>query len=286
MISSRAFAKINLGLRIVNKREDNYHNIETIFTTVSLWDELEVDLDKDGIELITSGIPVAPTRTNLAYRAAEIFLKRFKINRGLRIILKKAIPIGSGLGGGSSDAASVLRTLATLFDLKNSDDRLVEIAKDLGMDVPFFLKGGAALARGRGDELDYFDLPRMRLIIYYPGFSISTRWAYSNIDLSNLTKDPNLINMLKDSFEEKDFNGIRRYLINDFEPLIFRTYPELKEIKDRFLELGAIGALLSGSGSSIYAIVDQKSEEAISEFLNQRQRTFFKVETVKPDFYQ
>lgn len=279
MISSRAFAKVNLGLRILDRRPDNYHNIETIFASVNLFDEIDIDTTGGGIRLVCPDTHLPTNRHNLVYRAALLFMETYHLPGGLEIVLKKRIPIGGGLGGGSSDAAAVLKALARLFQIKPSDDELIGLASRLGMDVPFFVKGGAACARGRGEQLEPFRLPRLDLVICYPGFSVSTRWAYENVG-PTLTKDDNWIKMLRGGLETQDLRTVRQYLANDFEPLVFRIYPELARIKERFLELGAKAALLSGSGSSVYAIVDDFSRSGVTEFLIDNRRTFFVAETM------
>ncbi len=282
MISSKAYAKLNLGLKILNKREDNYHNIETIVTTISLRDKIEIEIINSGLKLYCQGAKLPIDIRNIAYRAADIFLREYEIKTGIMIRLIKNIPVGGGLGGGSSDAASTLKLMRTLLkpDLPHSE--LLRLGKKLGMDVPFFLKGGTACARARGDELEYFDLPTIRFVVHYPGFPISTRWAYENIAL-NLTKEENWIKIVKSSLETQNIGELKKYLINDFERLVFKIHPELEIIKEKFLELGAKVALLSGSGSCVYAIVDVDSEIKISNFLNSVQKVFFVAETVKPD---
>ena len=278
MISSRAFAKINLGLRILGKRPDNYHNIETIFTTISLHDEITVTRTEQGISLTCPGTRLPTSRHNLAYCAAALFLEHSRLEAGVSILLQKKIPIGAGLGGGSADAACVLKMLRDLFGLVTSDQELVELGRTLGMDVPFFIRGGAACARGRGDELEHFRLPRLSLVICHPGFSISTKWAYENIG-SNLTKEENWITMLRKGLETQDFALVRQYLINDFEPLVFKIYPELGRLKEELLKLGAHGALLSGSGSTLYAIVDETSKPGILQFLKEHRKQYSVAET-------
>ncbi len=282
MISSRAYAKVNLGLRIINKRDDGYHNIETVLATISLYDELTVAGNHAGIELSVSGIKLARDSKNIVFRAADLFLKQYKITKGVIIKLHKIIPVGAGLGGGSSDAATVLKLMRKLFKPELTDEDLNQLAQNLGMDVPFFITGGAACAWQRGDKLEYFELPTLKLILCYPGFPISTKWAYANVEL-NLTKAENWIKMVKNSLVTQDFAKIEKYLINDFEALVYRTYPELKVIKDKFAASGAKVSLLSGSGSCIYAIGEAASMDRMSQFLIDHKKQYFIVETVKTD---
>lgn len=281
MTSLKAYAKINLGLRIIAKRPDGYHDIETILANVSLHDQIEIAESVHGIKLFVSGLNVPRNERNLAYQAASLFLKEFNIERGITIRLHKRIPVGGGLGGGSADAVAVLKGMRQLFKPYIPDEELLVLGQRIGMDVPFFFAGGAAEARGRGDELEYFNLPAMSIIIHHPGYPISTRWAYGNVGL-NLTKEESWIKILRRGLVAQDFVDIKKHLVNDFESLVFRTYPELQSIKEDFLARGAKAALLSGSGSCVYAIVDELSLTRIAEFLKQNSKIFFVAETIGP----
>jgi len=251
-------AKVNLGLRVVGKRNDGYHDIETLFTTVGLKDIVTIEKKRSGIE-VTADSPDTPDgEKNLAHRAAKKTLERGDGFGGMRIALRKEIPAGAGLGGASSNAAAVIRGVDQLFDLHLEESALLQIAREVGSDVPFFMKGGAALATGRGDELSHLDpgVP-LDLVIVFPGFPISTSWAYSRVD-SGLTPEWFDIKILASALEHGDLSSLCKRLYNSFEYIVFKTYPELYEIKKKMMQSGALGSLLSGSGSSLFAIAPDR----------------------------
>lgn len=276
MIHINAYAKINIGLTILNKREDGYHNIETTFSTISLKDKLLIEKIDKGIELISPGLKI-PCEENLCYKAAQLFLENYKIDGGVKITLQKNIPIGGGLGGGSSDASGVLKGMREVFGVTVSDEELMELARRLGCDVPFFIKGGAAIARGIGDELKFFKLPKMNLIIYYPGYPISTKWAYEEYDKFTLTSGMDLDNILSEK-KKKVRTGLN--LNNDFEKIIFKIHPDLLDIKTNLLSNGAYMVSLSGSGSCLYAVVDENIKKKILKYLSSIGAMYFEAETI------
>jgi len=276
MIKLKAWAKINVGLKILGKREDGFHNLETTLSTVNLSDFLT-------LEEITSGTVVEAKNLqleqsdNLCYRAAELFKQRYGIARGIKISLIKNIPVGAGLGGGSADAAAVLKGMAKLYDMFVKDEELMDIAREIGSDVPFFIKGGAAYARGRGDELAFFKLPRMDLVLYYPGYAISTKWAYEQYDKTMLTVEPDVDNIVGDK-RKKTRKGFQ--LENSFEKVIFQYHPDLLDVKTSLLGTGAFFVSLSGSGSCIFAVVDDNLRPKVTKYLGGIGATYFEVSTI------
>lgn len=277
MIKINAYAKINIGLTILNKREDGYHNIETTLSTINLSDKLVIEKKDSGIELLAGTLKI-PTEENLCFKAAQLFLSHYGINEGVKIVLQKNIPIGGGLGGGSSDAAGVLKGMREIFNLNISDDELMGLARKLGCDVPFFIKGGAAIARGVGDELKFFKLPKMELIIYYPGFPISTKWAYEEYDKLNLTTGIDLDNILVAKKKKQTRTGL--FLNNDFEKVVFKAHPHLLDIKNNLLGTGVYMVSLSGSGSCLYAVVDENLKKKVIKYLSGIGAMYFEAETV------
>jgi len=276
MIRINAFAKINIGLTILNKREDGYHNIETTLSTISLSDKILIERIEKGIELVSPGLKV-PKEDNLCYKAAQLFLKTYDIDEGIKITLQKNIPVGGGLGGGSADAAGVLKGMCEVFNLNIPDEELMKLSRELGCDVPFFIKGGAAIARGVGDELKFFKLPKMNLIIYYPGYPVSTKWAYEEYDKSVLTSGIDVDNIL---LEKKKRVRTGLNLINDFEKIVFKAHPDLQDIKANLLSSGAYMVSLSGSGSCLYAVVDEKIKKKVIKYLSGIGAMYFEVETI------
>ncbi len=263
----RGFAKINLGLKIVGKRADGYHEIRTVFQTVELHDRLEVTLSKagTGIALECDDAAIPAGRGNLVYRACEVW-KRARKHRGeIRVKLAKRIPAGSGLGGASSDAAATLLALERLTGEPMEAGERTRIAAELGSDVPFFLIGGRALASGRGAEiLPLDDLPRRYCLIVFPGFSISTAWAYGEAGrhLAQLTKrrEAPKIDVLgaRPLFPRNDWGPAE----NDFERVVFARWPELARLKRQLIRAGAETASLTGSGSAVYALFQSAQKMA------------------------
>lgn len=277
MIRINAYAKINIGLTILNKRDDGYHNIETTLSTISLSDKILLERIEKGIELISPGLKI-PIEDNLCHKAAKLFLKTYDIDKGIKITLQKNIPIGGGLGGGSADAAGVLKGMCEVFNLNIPDEELMNLSKELGCDVPFFIKGGAAIARGVGDELKFFKLPKMLLVIYYPGYQISTKWAYEEYDKTMLTTGMEVDNILLQK-KKKVRAGLN--IVNDFEKIVFKAHPDLLDIKTHLLGAGAYMVSLSGSGSCLYAVVDEKNiKQKVIKYLSSIGAMYFEAETI------
>lgn len=282
MIALKSFAKINIGLKICGKREDGYHNIETTLTTVNLSDFIQIEETGADVIVESEGLEIPPEE-NLCYKAVALFRDTYNIKRGVRIRLIKNIPVGGGLGGGSADAACVLKGLNILFGTGISPDDLSGTSRALGADVPFFVKGGAAYARGRGDELRFFKLPRMSLIVYYPGYSISTSWAYEEYDRLLLTPQSEVNKIGEDTKEKKKKEKKPRInfaIENDFEKVVFKKHPDLLDVKMNLIASGAFFISLSGSGSCLYTLVDDTIRKKITEYLEGIGAQFFEVKTI------
>lgn len=257
-------AKVNLRLDILGKRPDGYHDIRTVFQKITLGDELSIAIAKSGIVVECDNLQVPDNEKNLAFAAARKLLERHKIKDGLRIAIKKRIPVAAGLGGGSSNAAATLMGINQLFELGITDEELMGIGRTIGADVPFFIFGNSARATGIGDILDPLILnPRFWLLLITPDIPISTAWAYGNIrrgltnSLNNITI-PKCINHLSE---------VIALLSNDFEKVVIPHHPVIQTIKDELLDKGARGSLMSGSGSTVFGIFE--NEEEAKEALNQ-----------------
>jgi 4-diphosphocytidyl-2-C-methyl-D-erythritol kinase len=252
-----AFAKVNLRLDVLARRADGYHELRTIFQSISLHDTLQLERSRRrGIELDILGDPVLAAgsrRENLVWRAAEALRRHVRLPEGVRIILKKRIPAGRGLGGGSSNAAAALAGLLRLARRRIAPERLLEIAAGLGADVPFFLFGGRALGTSRGDEI--YPLPdgqRQTLLVVSPrDIAVSTRDAYGWLD-RRLTKNPDKPRLW--SFCALCWSPQEDHLSNDFETAVFRRHPRLARIRRALLRGGAAEAALAGSGSAVFGI--------------------------------
>ncbi len=269
----RAYAKLNLGLRVKEKRPDGYHDIESIFQKIDFFDEIEIEPLIEGrnplpqIEFKTNVPPYG--KDNICYKAAEIFFKETGIKKEISIKLKKNIWMGAGLGGGSSCGASTLKGLNEVFGEPLSS--LHKLALKLGSDVPFFLGGSCEIVSGRGEVIEEIpslpNLPdgsQVRFVLVYPKFAISTGWAYlayrqtgKNLK-KRLTGSSVSIKKLLSFWGKGDIKGIGENLFNDFEPLVMKEYPVLKKIKERLFSLNLLGVSLTGSGSCIYGIIDRE----------------------------
>ncbi|MBK9249020.1 MAG: 4-(cytidine 5'-diphospho)-2-C-methyl-D-erythritol kinase [Ignavibacteria bacterium] len=256
------FSKINLGLEILRKRQDGFHDINTVFLPITLTDKITIE-HADGLTVECSEIHI-PQEDNLVYKAARMLQTRSNISRGAKIQLHKKIPTGAGLGGGSSDAAFTLIGLCTLWDISPGKDTLHDIAAELGSDVPFFLLGCPAIGSGRGEILQplSFHLPYAILIVY-PMIHISTAIAYSQVKLYEDTTDYEML-----FSEEVTPEILRAKVVNSFEESAFEKHPELLEIKNKFYHCGSVFSLMSGSGSSIYGFfeTDEMAKQAAEQF--------------------
>jgi len=259
-IVEKAPAKINLGLKILGKRSDGYHNILSVFQTVSIFDTIEISVSSsDKLECDDPSVPV--DKRNLVMKAAEAFRRETGIYTGYSFGLKKSIPAGAGLGGGSSDAASSLRGLNTLHNETLAKERLHKVAASIGSDVPFLVNGGTAVVSGRGEIVEPFDWPfDFTYLIVYPGIAVSTAGAYGNIgkDYDDGEKFCELIkSTVSGEILPQDFlDG----LSNDFEKTVFAEYPLLMKLKHFMTENGASASLLSGSGSTVFGIFDNPGQ--------------------------
>ncbi len=255
-----AFAKINASLRVLSKRADGYHEIDTIFQTISLHDTLAMSvLDEPHIILSCDDRALPTNDDNLVIRAAKSLQNRFGSKGGVRIRLQKRIPMQAGLGGGSSDAAVTLMALARLWELKVTQQDLLTISSELGADVAFFLHGGTARATGPGDKIEALsDASEKFLLILKPNASISTADAYTALDERSLTSRNSKI-ILSTSEANRVFDRFAD-LTNDFEAVAFDLQPEIRRAKAALLKAGANAALLAGSGSAVFGIFD--SEDA------------------------
>ncbi|NNF98960.1 MAG: 4-(cytidine 5'-diphospho)-2-C-methyl-D-erythritol kinase [Desulfobacteraceae bacterium] len=249
-------AKINLFLHITGKRDDGYHELCSLMCAIGLYDTLQLDLNADKLRMVCNHPDVPGDETNLTARAAKLFLEKLEIEKGIRhpgvsITLVKNIPVGAGLGGGSSNAAGVLSGLNQLFDYPFSSDRLMAMGLQIGADVPFFIHGKPAIATGVGEQLQPYDRLRpCTVLLIFPGFPVSTAWVYKNLKLG-LTKPRKQLNY-------QPFDGLifqaGRHLNNDLEAVTAEKYEIIDRIKKYLISSGADGALMSGSGPTVFGL--------------------------------
>ena len=245
-------AKVNLFLRILDRREDGYHNIETLFHSISLHDILTLTRSGSGISVSCDDTRVPLDHTNTAARAARSVLKG--TDRGLDIRIEKRIPIGAGLGGGSADAAGVLVGANRLFGLGYTTSDLERIGGEVGADVAFLVRGGCAIGRDRGERLERFPpLPGLPLVMVVPPLSIASGWAYRSYKMV-LTRDRSRLTMVASALAGGDLASLFALLENDFESLVFERHPLVRSIKENLIEWGAGGALMTGSGPVVFGV--------------------------------
>jgi 4-diphosphocytidyl-2-C-methyl-D-erythritol kinase len=255
-VKIKAPAKINLNLRILGRLADGYHLINSVMVPVSLYDVIEITRARKQHAPLTvrTDHPDLPDgKANLAYRAAELILAQSGIQDPVCIRIRKKIPIGAGLGGGSSDAAAAILGLNHLFKLRLTPRKMATLGARIGSDVPFFLYQRPALVRGRGEKVRPLTcLPLLWVIVLYPGFPVATGWAYQNfsVKLTKMVRNTSIIGSLDDC------RKLARVLTNDLEAVTLPRYPKLAVLKERLLAEGALVALMSGSGSSVFGIFE------------------------------
>jgi 4-diphosphocytidyl-2-C-methyl-D-erythritol kinase len=249
----RSLAKINLDLRVLHKRLDGFHELRTIFQTISLADTLDVEYQRGHTRIeINSSLNIPD---NLVVKAADAVLRSAGRTGRVGFVLQKRVPLGAGLGGGSSNAAAVLLALPVLLGKPLSLEKLMELAAGLGSDVPFFLLGGTAIGLGRGTELYPLPVPANRpALVIAPGIHSSTAEAYGALQREST---PEIYSRILNDFQSVTWIG-DSCGVNDFEPVVFRQHPQLKLIKDKLLKSGARPAMLSGSGSSLFGIFESR----------------------------
>ena len=247
-------AKINLSLRVLGKRQDGYHEVQTIMIPVTLFDEIFLEQKSKGVFLKAPGCNCS-AEENLAYKAARLFLDKSGKKEGVSVTLVKHIPIGAGLGGGSSDAGSVLLAMNTMFDEPFKKSELMSMARKIGADCPFFLFPRPMLMGSRGDEvLHDVNVEGRAFLLVLPAFGISTAYVYS-LFRAPLTQGVDLLKI--DGGGNKKI-APERLLVNDLESVAFQLHPELTRIKQELLDVGALGALMSGSGSTVFGVFRDK----------------------------
>jgi len=255
-LSLKCPAKINLTLGIIGKRTDGYHDLETIMQSISLVDVLNLSSRPSGLELVSDNHQLSVEQDNLIYRAAVLLNEHLGQNRGACFNLEKRIPLAAGLAGGSADAAGALRGLNRLWNLGLSGGDLENLGGRLGSDIPFCLRGGTALARGRGEQLTSLQVSSgWWMILVKPPIEVSTAEVYRNFRLQRVKKQPNTEAAI-DSLKKADLRGVAENLVNVLETVTIEFHPEIGKIKTEMIERGAIGALMSGSGPTVFGLVE------------------------------
>ena len=257
----RALAKINLGLDILGKREDGYHEVRMIMQTIQMYDVLEMKKKKSpGISLAVNYPFIPSDERNLVYKAAKLLMDEFQVEEGVSIHLDKFIPVAAGMAGGSSDAAAALVGINRLFRLGLTERDLMERAVNIGADVPYCVMRGTALAEGIGEKLTRIArMPQCYVLVGKPGINVSTKAAYESLKLDQIQTHPDIDGMVRD-IENSDLYSMVNKMGNVFEPGIIGKYPVIREIKDLMEEHGALKAMMSGSGPTVFGIFDDKKK--------------------------
>ncbi len=257
-------AKVNLRLEILKGRKDGYHEIRTVLQKISLHDTLHFALKKEKGVLIITNHPNLPVgKDNLVYKAVQTMLKVSGYQGGVDINIQKRIPLGAGLGGGSSNAATTMKALNQLLGLNLPRKRLMEMGLGIGADVPFFFLEGSAIGSGIGEQLKKKELPALWYVLIYPNFEVPTRWAYQNFGLTNQQFHFNLHKFLKTP------EGISHILFNHLEKVVSRKYPQISVMKKILFSAGALGTLMTGSGPTVFGLFqDDKSAMGAYEKIN------------------
>lgn len=253
---SKAHAKINLSLDVIGKRDDGYHLLKMLMQTIDLYDLIEIKKIKKGIIIECDREYIPKNSRNLAYKAAELFLNKYNINSGVKINIIKNIPVAAGLAGGSTDAATVLKIMRDIFRPNINNEQLKEISLNIGADVPFCVEGGTALCEGIGEKITTIKPFKDKiLVLVKPNFGVSTKDVYSNLRIEKIYTHPHTKKLIQ-AIEDNDLNFVAKNMKNVLENVTLRKYKTLTSIKTNFMELGALGTMMSGSGPSVFGLFD------------------------------
>lgn len=278
MISKWAPAKVNLFLQVLGKRPDGYHELATLMQKIELSDRILFEAGGRGIQIECPGSPLPADETNIAYKAAAVLFNHINDQPGIRITIEKRIPAAAGLGGGSSDAATVLKGLNELFGYNLNREELISLGEKIGADVPFFLVDGTAWAFGKGERLETAEnIPAMWLVLVNPGFEVSTKSVYEGLKMG-LTKGGLKFSIPKFFSIQDIAQGLR----NDLERVTLKRHPVLAQIKEHLVRCGAIGALMSGSGPTVFGIFtgQKEAEKSAAEFKRAGNWSVFAVQSL------
>ena len=257
----KAYGKVNLGLDVLRRREDGYHEVKMIMQTVSIYDGLDFEKTDSGKIEIESNVFFVPTdESNLIYKAAKLLFDEYGIASGLKITLKKFIPVSAGMAGGSTDAAATLFAVNRMFDLKLSLKQLMEYGVKLGADIPYCLMRGTALSEGIGEKLTR--LPTMvqcPVLIAKPPVNVSTKFVYENLHIEQVKAHPDIDGMIE-AIKEQDIDKIAAKMGNVLENVTVKEYPQIQELKQMMMDTGAINAMMSGSGPTVFGLYRTEEE--------------------------
>ncbi|RXE58775.1 4-(cytidine 5'-diphospho)-2-C-methyl-D-erythritol kinase [Acetivibrio mesophilus] len=260
-ISLDAHAKINLSLDVIGKRQDGYHEVRMIMQTITLHDKVILETRDTGIEVGCDKPWVPGGNDNIAYKAANLIMEKYKVTSGVSIKILKRIPVAAGLAGGSADAAAVIKGMNELFDLNLNEDELMDIGKQIGADVPFCIRGGTMLSEGIGEKLTKISsFQGVDIVLVKPKVGVSTAWVYNNLKLDKISLRPDT-DFLINAISKKDIGSLAQNMRNVLETVTIEKYGVINDIKNELRRLGALGSMMSGSGPSVFGIFED-SEKA------------------------
>ena len=266
---TKAYAKINLGLDVVKRLPNGYHQVKMIMQNIGIHDELTFEKAEHAVTILTDSEELPTDKNNLIHKAAGYMFDKYSISSGLRVRLRKNIPIAAGLAGGSADAAATMKGINILFGLGLSTEELMENGSAIGADVPYCILGGTALAEGIGEKLTPLPpIPACHILIAKPDINVSTKYVYEHLDLQALTRHPDIDGMTE-SIKSGQLEGITKRMENVLETVTIPAYPVIADIKERMLCLGAENSLMSGSGPTVFGIFRNRNtaEHAYGEIL-------------------
>ncbi len=256
----RAYAKVNLGLDVVRKLENGYHEVRMVMQTVNIYDTLTLKRAEKGIELTADNEALPKDENNLVYKAARLLMDSCHIGEGISIHLEKRIPVAAGMAGGSSDAAAVMKGMNELFSLGISEEELCRMGVNLGADVPYCIMGGTALAEGIGEKLTRLpDAPDCFLLVVKPDIDVSTKYVYEHLALSNIKRHPDIDGMVE-AIRKGSLQGVTGRMDNVLQSVTEREYPIITGLKCFMEENGACKALMSGSGPTVFGIFEEEGK--------------------------
>lgn len=259
-IQMKALAKVNLGLDVIRRREDGYHEVKMIMQTVRLYDRIILEKTQKGISMETNLSFLPVNEQNIAYRAAKMLMDEFHIQSGLRIKIDKHIPVAAGMAGGSTDGAAVLYGVNKIFELGLTKRQLMERGVKLGADVPYCIMRGTVLSEGIGEILTPVSfLPDCHILIAKPPVSVSTKHVYENLKLDKIEKHPDIDGMVE-ALRIEDLHGVTQRMENVLETVTIPEHPEIQQIKELMIKEGALNALMSGSGPTVFGIFDDREK--------------------------
>ncbi len=256
----KAYAKINLGLDVVGRLENGYHEVKMVMQTVGIYDELSFEKTTAGITVTTDSGELPTDENNLIYKAAKLMLDTYGIQGGVRIHLQKNIPIAAGMAGGSTDAAATMKGINRLYDLECTLQELMKLGVKIGADVPYCILGGTALAEGIGEKLTPLSpAPECFLLVAKPDINVSTKYVYEHLDAEGVSQHPDIDGMVQ-AIEAGSLQGILDRMGNVLESVTVKAHPIIDTIKARMRELGAVGSMMSGSGPTVFGIFTEESK--------------------------